>query len=109
MFGSCFAESTEAFLHLNHDGAFYFSSYNQSQLLDDLLQQIKNSISLMNNRLKITHNVQSDPLNSSKLLIELFIDKATDPLNDPSSKYTSALSDKTFMTFIDEEYEFQVK
>ncbi|CAG8854353.1 10625_t:CDS:1, partial [Gigaspora margarita] len=93
-----------------------------SQLLDDLLQQIKNSIPLMNDQLKITHNVQSDPSDSSKLLIELSIDKATDPLNDPSindiineldiiikSKFTSALSDKTFMTFIDEEYGFQVK
>ncbi|CAG8739267.1 13058_t:CDS:2, partial [Racocetra persica] len=116
------SESTEALLRLNHDGASYFSSYNQSQLLDDLLQQIKYSIPFMDDRLKITHNVQSDPSDPSKLLIEFSIDKATDPLNDPSvndiindlniiikSKYISSLSDKTFMTFIDELYGFQVK
>ncbi|CAG8690099.1 31358_t:CDS:2 [Gigaspora margarita] len=116
------SESTEALLRLNYDGASYFSSYNQSQLLDDLLQQIKHSFPLLNNRLKITHNVQSDPSDPSKLLIEFSIDKATDPLIDPSvnkiindldiiikSKYISALSDKTSMIFIDEQYGFQVK
>ncbi|CAG8683002.1 15657_t:CDS:2, partial [Racocetra fulgida] len=102
----------KALLRLNHDGASYFSS-NQSQLLDDLLQQIKDCIPLMNDQLKITHNVQSDPSDPFMLLIEFSIDKAADPrvVDDLDiiikSKYISALSDKPFMTFIDEQYGFQ--
>ncbi|CAG8689788.1 17340_t:CDS:2, partial [Racocetra fulgida] len=115
-------ESTEALLRLNLDGASYFSNSNQSQLLDDLLQRIKSSIPLLNDRLKITHNVQSDPSDSSKLLIEFSIDKAINPLNDSSAndiindldfiiknKYISAFSDKKFMMFLDEQYGFQAK
>ncbi|RIB05783.1 hypothetical protein C2G38_2117574, partial [Gigaspora rosea] len=121
-YNSVISDSTEALLRLNSDGSSYFSSYNQSQLLDDLLQQIKESIPLMNDQLKITHSVQSDPSDFSKLLIEFSISKATDPLNDPSvnsiikdldimikNKYISALSDKKFMIFLDDQYGFQVK
>ncbi|CAG8539629.1 19444_t:CDS:2, partial [Gigaspora margarita] len=121
-YNSVISDSTEALLRLNSDGSSYFSSYNQSQLLDDLLQQIKESIPLMNDQLKITHSVQSDPSDVSKLLIEFSISKATDPLNEPSvnsivkdldimikNKYISALSDKKFMIFLDDQYGFQVK
>ncbi|RIB13160.1 hypothetical protein C2G38_2099011, partial [Gigaspora rosea] len=121
-YNSVIYDSTEALLRLNSDGSFYFSSYNQSQLLDDLLQQIKQSIPLMNDQLKITHNVQSDPSDFSKLLVEFSINKANDPLNEPSvndivrdldimikNKYISALADKKFMIFLDDQYGFQVK
>ncbi|CAG8487276.1 23179_t:CDS:2, partial [Racocetra persica] len=63
-----------------------------------------------------------NPSDFSKLLIEFSINKATDPLNEPSvndivkdldimirNKYISALSDKKFMIFLDEQYGFQVK
>ncbi|KAF0424714.1 hypothetical protein F8M41_006463 [Gigaspora margarita] len=114
--------STEALLRLNSDGSSYFSSYNQSQLLDDLLQQIKQSIPLINDHLKIIHNVQSDPSDFSKLLVEFLINKATNPLNEPSindivkdlniiikNKYISTLADKQFMIFLDDQYGFQIK
>ncbi|CAG8777395.1 18843_t:CDS:2, partial [Gigaspora margarita] len=74
--------STQAILRLNSDSSSYFSNYNKTQF-DDLLQQIKETIPLMNDRLQITHNIQPDPLDFSKLLIEFSISKANYPLNDP--------------------------
>ncbi|KAF0561612.1 hypothetical protein F8M41_022526 [Gigaspora margarita] len=120
-YNSKVSDSTQAILRLNSDGSSYFSNYNKTQF-DDLLQQIKETIPLMNDRLQITHNIQPDPLDFSKLLIEFSISKANDPLNDPSvdniinnldniikNKYISALSDKKFMMFLDDQYGFKVK
>ncbi|CAG8580276.1 16401_t:CDS:2 [Dentiscutata erythropus] len=82
-YNSKVSDSTQAILRLNSDGFSYFSNYNETQF-DDLLQQIKESIPLMNDRLQITHNIQPDPSDFSKLLIEFSISKANDPLNEPS-------------------------
>ncbi|CAG8742381.1 4397_t:CDS:2, partial [Dentiscutata erythropus] len=75
------SDSTEATLHLNSG---YLTNDNQSKLLDDLLLQIKESIPLMDDRLKITYNVQPDPSDSSKKLIKFSIDNANVPNSDPS-------------------------
>ncbi|CAG8612940.1 35272_t:CDS:2, partial [Racocetra persica] len=114
--------STQALLRLNSYGFSYYLSHERSQFFNDLLQQIKESISLMNDQLQVTYNTQSDPSDFSKLLVEFSIHKASDPLNDPSTndiindldtiiknKYISSLSDKPFMIFLDNQYGFQAK
>ncbi|CAG8484646.1 4142_t:CDS:1, partial [Racocetra fulgida] len=115
-------DSTQALLRLNSYRFSYYLSHERSQFFNDLLQQIKKSISLMNDQLQVTYNTQSDPSDFSKLLVEFSIHKASDPLNDPSTndiindldtiiknKYISSLSDKPFMMFLDNQYGFQAK
>ncbi|CAG8519270.1 13479_t:CDS:2 [Dentiscutata erythropus] len=48
-------------------------SSNKTQLLNDILQQIKQSIPLNDDRLKITNNVQLDPLDSTKLSLNFLL------------------------------------
>ncbi|CAG8786641.1 20392_t:CDS:2, partial [Racocetra persica] len=124
-YNSAVSYSTEALLRLNPNGTKYFLSYdqaNKTQLLDDILQQIKESIPLTDDRLKITRNVQLDPSDSTKLLIEFSVNKATDPSIEPSvndiirdlndmikNKYISALLNKKYMMFFDDQYGFQPK
>ncbi|RIB13162.1 hypothetical protein C2G38_2144686 [Gigaspora rosea] len=117
--------STQVLLRLNPYGTKYFLSCdqaNKTQLLNDMVQQIKQSIPLNDDRLKITHNVQLHPSDSTKLLIEFSVDKAIDPSKEPSvndiindlndiimNKHISALSDKNSMIFFDDQYGFQPK
>ncbi|KAF0404383.1 hypothetical protein F8M41_009040 [Gigaspora margarita] len=124
-YNSTVSFSTEVLMRLNPDGTKYFLSYdqaNRTQLLDDMLQQIRKSIPLNDDRLKITSNVQLDPSDSTKLLIEFSVDKAINPSKEPSvndiindlndiitNKYISALSDKKHMIFFDDQYGFQPK
>ncbi|CAG8563946.1 4893_t:CDS:2, partial [Scutellospora calospora] len=119
------SSSTEVLLRLNPDGTKYFLSYDQTnkiQLSNNMLQQIKQSIPLNDDRLKITRNVQLDTLDSTKLLIEFSVDKTINPSKEPSvndiindlndiimNKHISALSDKDYMIFFDELYGFQPK
>ncbi|KAF0424716.1 hypothetical protein F8M41_006465 [Gigaspora margarita] len=124
-YNSAVSALTEVLMHLNPDGTKYFLSYDQAnkiQLLNDILQQIKQSIPLNDDRFKITHDVQLDPLDSAKLFIEFSVNKILNPSKEPSvnniisdlndiivNKHISALSDKSFMIFFDELYGFQPK
>ncbi|CAG8693130.1 2407_t:CDS:2, partial [Scutellospora calospora] len=117
---SIMSESTKALLRLNSDGRLQYLK-NSSKFNEDLLNQTKESIPLKtdNKQLRIS-NTQLDPSDSSKLLLEISINKATDSLNDQGvkdiiddlddiikNKYISALSDKDYMKFIDETYGFK--